>query len=115
MTNKYNFQGKPERTKHWFDLDHEWLKENFTTREQDFYKKIDQAKFRGDNTKTYKIFGVPIGNVKMTRKVKFHPAALLIKYHQKIYNSCCLSSLASSFHCIGDNRSVPALVNRIEE
>ena len=39
----------------------------------------------------------------------------MIKYHQKTYNSCCLSSLASAFQCIGDNRAVPSLVNCIEE
>ena len=74
-----------------------------------------QDKFRGDDTKTYQIFGVPIGNAKITRKVRFHPASPVIKYHQKTYNSCCLSSLESAFHCIGDNRAVPTLVNRIEE
>ena len=37
-TKKYNFQGQQAGTKHWFDIDHEWLKENFMTREQDFYK-----------------------------------------------------------------------------
>ena len=36
-TKKYNFQGQSARTKHWFDLDHEWLKENFMTCEPDFY------------------------------------------------------------------------------
>ena len=25
-TNKFNFQGKSTRTKHWFDIGHEWLK-----------------------------------------------------------------------------------------
>ena len=75
---------------------------------------MHQNKFRGDDTKTYQIFEVPIGNAKITRKVQFHPAALVIKYHQKIYNSCCLSSLASEFHCVGYNRDVPALVNIIE-
>ena len=25
-TEKQNFQGEPVRKKHWFDLDHEWLK-----------------------------------------------------------------------------------------
>ena len=38
-TKIYNFQGKSAITKHWFNLDHEWLKENFMTREPDFYKK----------------------------------------------------------------------------
>ena len=39
----------------------------------------------------------------------------MIKYHQKWSNSCCLSSLASYFHCIDDNRTVTYLVNIIEE
>ena len=37
-TKKYNFQGQSARTKHWFNIDHEWLKENFMAREPDFYK-----------------------------------------------------------------------------
>ena len=51
----------------------------------------------------------------MTKKVQFRTEAPLIKYHQKSSNSCCLSSLASAFHCIGDNRAVTNLKNRIEE
>ena len=39
------------------------------TREPDFYKNVYQTKFRGNNTKTYHIFGVPIGNAKMTGKL----------------------------------------------
>ena len=74
-----------------------------------------QTKFRGDDTKTYQVFGVTIGNAKITSKVQFHPAAPVIKYHQKTSNSCSLSSLASAFHCISDNRALPALVNSIEE
>ena len=50
-TKIYNFQGKSARTKSWFDLDHEWLRENFMTRELYFYKKLHQTKFRGDHTK----------------------------------------------------------------
>ena len=65
------------------------------TFEPEFYRKIYQTKFRGDDTKTFQIFVVPIGNAKMTRKVQFHPAGPLIKYHQKISNSCCIRSLAS--------------------
>ena len=38
-TKIYNFQGKSARKKHWFNIYHEWLKENFMTREPDFYKK----------------------------------------------------------------------------
>ena len=85
------------------------------TRELDFYRKLCQTKFKGDDTETFQIFGVPIGNSKITRKVQFHPAAPVMKYHQNTYNSCCLISLASSFHFINDNRAVPGLVNSIEE
>ena len=38
-TKKYNFQGKYAISKRWFDLDHDWLEENFMTREPCFYKK----------------------------------------------------------------------------
>ena len=37
-TKKYNFQGKSARSRRWFDLDHEWLKENFMTCEPDLYR-----------------------------------------------------------------------------
>ena len=39
------------------------------TYEPDFYKELYQTKFRGDDTKKIQIFGVPIGNTKITRKV----------------------------------------------
>ena len=58
--------------------------------------------------------GVTIVNTKTTTKLQFHPAAPVIKYHQNSYNCCCLSSLASAFHIIGDGRTVTALVNCIE-
>ena len=47
--------------------------------------------------KKNQIFEVPIGNAKITRKLQFHPAETVMKYHQKTSNSCCLSSLASYF------------------
>ena len=37
MTKTFNIQGQSARTKHWFDLDHEWLKGNFMTCEPDIY------------------------------------------------------------------------------
>ena len=82
-TKIYNFQRKSARTKHWFELDHEQLKDNIMTHEPDYYRKLYQAKFRGDNTQKYQIFGVPIGNAKIIKKVQLHPEAPLIEYHQK--------------------------------
>ena len=52
--------------------------------------------------KTYKLFEVPIGNTKITEKIEFHPKAPVLKYHQESSNSCCLTSLASAFHIIGE-------------
>ena len=112
---KYNFQGKSARSRRWFNIDYQWLKEKFRTLEPYFYRKLYQTKFRGDDTKTYQIFGVIIGNAKITRKVQFHPAAPVIKYHQKTSTICCWSSLSSAFNCIGNNISVPALVNIVEK
>ena len=66
-------------------------------------------------TKTFQIFGLPIGNAKTTRKVQFHTAATVIKCHQKTSNSCYLSSLAPAFYCTNYYRAVPALVNSIEQ
>ena len=85
------------------------------TREPDFFIKLYQTKFRGDDAKIFQIFGGRIGNVKITRTVQFQLAAPVMKYYQKISNSCCLSSLASAFHCINENRAVIDLVNSIEE
>ena len=84
------------------------------TREPYFYRKLYQTKFRGDYKKTFQIFEIPIGNGKLLRKVQFHSAALVIKYHQNTSNSCCMSILAYAFHCINDNRAIPDLVNSIE-
>ena len=39
-TEKFKFQGQSARTKHWFNLDHEWLKENFMKSEPDLYKTV---------------------------------------------------------------------------
>ena len=36
-TNKYNFQEQSARSIRWFDLDHEWLEENFWRRGPYFY------------------------------------------------------------------------------
>ena len=38
-TTKYNLYGKSERSIRWFDLDHEWLEENISTREPYFFNK----------------------------------------------------------------------------
>ena len=51
------------------------------TCEPDLYRELHQNKFRGDDTKIFQIFGVPIGNAKITRKVQFRLAAPVMNYH----------------------------------
>ena len=65
--------------------------------------------------KKYQAFSIPIGNAKIMDEIQFRPAEPVIKQHQKTSNSCCLSSLASAFHSIGDDRYVTALEHRITE
>ena len=113
-TNKYKFQWQSATSRRLSDLDYEWLEENFRTHEPGFHT-TSSKQIMGDVTKTYQIFGVPIDNAKTTRKVQFNPEAPVIKYHLKSYNSCCLSSLVSAFHCIGYYRAVPSIVIRIKE
>ena len=63
---KYNFQGQSAISILWFDFDHEWLEENFKTHESAFYKKLYQKNIRGNETKTYSLFLVTIGNAKIS-------------------------------------------------
>ena len=68
-------------------------------------KKTVLKCIRGQETKTYNLFVVPIGNAKITEKIVFHPEAPVLKCHQKLSNNFFLSSLSSVFHGIGDNRA----------
>ena len=52
------------------------------TREPTLYKKLYQTNIRGDDTKTYQLFTVPIDNAKTTKEILFHLVAPVLKYHQ---------------------------------
>ena len=47
--------------------------------------------------------------------MKFRSKSLMLKYRQKSLNSCCFSSLESSFDSINQNKDSNAIVIRIEE
>ena len=83
-SNKYNFKGKSTRSIRWFDLDNEWLKEIFRTREPDFYENIYQKNIRGQVMKTYPLFVVLIGNAKITEKIVFQPRSSSAKISPKV-------------------------------
>ena len=64
---------------------------------------------------TFRFFKVPIGNSKCVEPFKFQNDAPILKYFQKSLNSCCFSSLASSFDGIYHNKASNAISLRIEE
>ena len=86
-TKKYNSQGQSAIPKRWFDLDHEWLEENFSTRGPEFYKIIYQMDVKCQEMKTYQFFVVYIGNVKNI-KIDFHQnhEMLMLKYSNNNYD-----------------------------
>ena len=69
-TKKYNFQGNSTILIHWFDIDHQWLEERFSTFEPDFYKYF-LKEILGVKKQKQKNVHVPIGNVKNIQKKSF--------------------------------------------
>ena len=90
---RFKFQGQLTRSQHWFDLDFDWIEVNFSTRETDFYKKHFQIHGDTQDTKTFEMFQVPIGKSKCVKNFKFLNDAPMLKYRQKLLNSCCFISL----------------------
>ena len=61
------------------------------------------------------MFVVPISNDKNVEEMKFHIYSPMIKYCQSTSNSCCFSSLASSFDSINQIKSSNDISKHIEE
>ena len=61
---KFKFQGQSARSQRWFDIDFDWIEENFSTCETYFYKKTFQSHDDTQDINTFKFFQVPIGNAK---------------------------------------------------
>ena len=112
---KFKFQGQSAISQRWFDIDFDWIEVNFSTREPDFYKKLFQSHENTQDTNTFKIFQVPIGNSKCVETFKFHNDAPILKYCQKSLNRCCFSSLASDFVSIKQIKNTNAISLRTEE
>ena len=79
------------------------------------YITVFQSYGDTQDTDTFKIFQVTIGNSKCVGNFKFHNDSPMLKYHQKPLNSCCFSSLASSFASIEQTETTNAILLRIEE
>ena len=91
---KFKFQGQSARSQRWFDIDFDWIEVNFITREPGFYEKLFQSHEDTQDTNTFKIFPVQIGNSTFVEIFKFHNDAPMLKYCQKSFNSCCFGCLA---------------------
>ena len=61
---KLKFQGLSAKSQRCFDIDFDLIEVRFSTREPDFYKKSFQIHDNTQDTSTFKIFQVPIGNTK---------------------------------------------------
>ena len=82
------FQGQCARSKRWFDTDVEWIEENLSTREPQFYKRPFQTNIEGQYGITYPIFLVLIGNAKETGEIERNIQATMVAYHQNASKSC---------------------------
>ena len=111
---KFKFQGQSAKSQRWFDLDLDWIEVNFSTREPDFYKKHFQSHKNTQDINTFIFFQVPIGNAKCVESFKFKNYSPILKYCQKLLNSCFFSSLAPSFASINHNNSANAISLRIK-
>ena len=61
---KFKYQSQYARFKHRFDIDFDWIEKHFSTREPGLYNKIYKSHDETQDKNTFKMFVVPIGNVK---------------------------------------------------
>ena len=72
------FQGQSARPKHWFDLDIEWIEENFSTREPQFYQRLFQSNIEGQAGSKYSTFTVTIGYAKEIGDIEYNTKDILV-------------------------------------
>ena len=81
---KFKFQGQSARSQLWFDLYLYWVDISFSTHEPDFYKKLFKNHDNEQETDTFRIFQVSIGNAKVVKSFVFHkdaPILVIVKNH----------------------------------
>ena len=82
-SSKSKFQGQFARSRYWFDPNLDWIDINFSTREPDFYKKVFHNHDNEQETDSFRIFEVPIGNAKVVKAFVFHKYAPTLMFCQK--------------------------------
>ena len=80
-----------------------------------YIKKLFQNHDNEQETYSFRIFEVPIGNAKVVKSFVFHKDAPALIFCQKSLNSCCFSSLASAFVSIKQFKAANAIYLRINE
>ena len=78
---------------------------------RNFFKNHEKEQ----ETDSFRIFQVPIGNAKVVLSFVFHEDAPILSYRQKSLNSCCYSSLASDFASINHFKAAADISLRIKE
>ena len=91
----------------------EWVEENFSAREPQFYNSLFQTNIEGQYGITYPILPVPIGDAKETDEIEYDIQAKLVAYHQNASNTCCFSSLSFSFTESGERNDAREIAMRI--
>ena len=87
-SSKFKFLCQSARSRYWFDIDLDWIDINFSTREPDFYRILFHNHDNEQETDSFRIFEVPIGNAKVVKAFVSHKDAPTLKFRQKSLNSC---------------------------
>ena len=77
--------------KHWFDIDLDWIKYNFMTREPEFLMRPFQRNIQGQARKKLPTFTVLIGISKETGEMEFYSFLTILEYQKNDLNSRCFS------------------------
>ena len=109
----YSFQGQSKRSKHWFDLDIEWVKKIHYMRTSLLQEAVSLQYWRS-SSKKYPTVTVPIENVKETGDMKYHPKTIQLECHQNASNLFFFSGKASEFIESRENNSARHITILIE-
>ena len=60
----YLIQGKSEISQHWFNLDTDWIEDNFMTRQPEFFKRLYCKNIPDQANKYWFTFSFTFGSVK---------------------------------------------------
>ena len=73
--------GQSAILEHWFNLDIEWVEENFIIWKPQFYNRLFQSNIEGQSEKN-PTFPAPIGNSKEKGEMKYHPKDPQLEYNE---------------------------------